>query len=100
MGNASDHRAAYFTAVFKRDRPEKLSYTYRPYNAVAAQTMVDKLATLTWAEVLQARGSDNKARALQAILDEQMDSFFPEKTTVRKSTDKPWINGEEEKGGL
>lgn len=88
LGNTSDHRAAFFRAIFTREGPEKLSYTYRPYNQEAAPAMVDKLTTLSWMEVLEAEGADNKARALQAILDEQMDRFFPLKTSVRK------INGE------
>ena len=45
-----------------------------------------------WADVLNAVGSNTKAKAYQDTVDTAMDTFFPLKTTHRKSSDPPWLN--------
>ena len=52
LGNASDHRAAFLCAIFQRDRPEKCTFTYRPYNERAAQALIEKFRVMDWREVL------------------------------------------------
>ena len=45
-----------------------------------------------WQEVLTAVGSVDKTAAYQNTLMQATESFFPLKTTIRRSSDLPWFN--------
>lgn len=82
-GGLSNHRLSFFLASFPHQPTEKISFTYRPYSEPAAEALVLKLATLSWNEVLVAETPDMKEKAFQAIIDREMDHYFPLKTTTR-----------------
>ena len=89
----SDHLVAYVTVDLpRRDAFEWISYTYRHFTEEAKAIFGRWIIMHDWASVVQAEGSEAKARAYQADIDWAMDNFFPQRTTRRKSTDLPWIN--------
>ena len=89
----SDHNVVYMKASVKKlDSPNWQTFKYRPFSEEGARGFENWIAQVDWSDVLNANGSNDKARAFQAVLDEGMDFFFPEKTMRRKSNDLPWFN--------
>ena len=71
---------------------EWITYTYRVCTEEAKRDFGSWFMTQNWAEVLMAEGSNNKAEAYQDHIDAAMNTFFPTRTTRRKSSDPPWLN--------
>ena len=91
-GSKSDHKVAFCKlAVLKHKTFRWETYTYRRYTVEAEEAFKNWIVFHDWAEVYQAHGSNDKTRAYQNTLAMAVDSFFPLKTTRRKSTDLPWM---------
>ena len=89
----SDHLIAFVEVELpRREAYELLRYTYRLYTEEGAKSFAKWITFHDWGEILRAEGSNRKADLYQKHLDLAMDTFFPYVTTVRKSTDPPWIN--------
>ena len=89
----SDHRIAYIRTTLPRiESFEWVSYSYRHYTEEAEQQFGQWIVTHDWVDVVLAEGSNAKAEVFQAQIDAAMDSFFPLRTTKKRSTDLPWIN--------
>ena len=69
-----------------------MRYTYRLYSDEGEKEFSKWVVNHDWGEVLDVVGSNEKAMAYQRHIDAAMDAFFPYVTTVRKSTEPPWIN--------
>ena len=90
----SDHLIAYVGADMPGRGPgTKLTYSYRYFEKEAAQGFKDWTISQNWSDVYQAGTSNGKADAYQALINGALDLFFPRKTTMRNSSDPPWING-------
>ena len=90
----SDTRIFYLTASIRRkDRYKWLSYSYRYNNEESSKLFDEWLARKDWAALLQTPTSDFKAELYQKEINWAIVAFFPLKTTKRRSTDPPWING-------
>ena len=83
---------AFFKAVFPPDTPETVTYTYRPYTERGETAFMEAMASQSWESVLSAPSADAKAAAFQKIIDDNMNVFFPLKTTTRRKSDPPWVN--------
>ena len=89
----SDHRIAYCRLELARVANFKWeTFTYRYFNDQAKKDFKAWIVLHDWAEVRQARGSNDMTNAYQGTLSWAIDKFFPLKTTRRKTTDLPWIN--------
>ena len=89
----SDHRIQLVESSLPRREPIKWEkFSYRPCGDRAKEDFKVALRNQDWSEVVDANGTNAKARAFQLILDDLMDHFFPWKTAKRKSDDLPWLN--------
>ena len=90
----SGHKVFYMTAaVRRRDRYRWLSYSYRFNNADSRKLFGDWIVQKDWSELLQTLTSDAKAELYQKEINWAIESFFPLRTTKRRSIDPPWITG-------
>ena len=90
---ASDHRVAFFRSDLpRREAFEWITYSYRLCTEEAKKDFGTWVVMQDWSEVLAAEGSDAKVRAYQDSNVTALDTFFPWKTTRRKSTQPPWLN--------
>ena len=90
----SDHKVAYcWTKLKKKQSFVWEKYTYRYYSKEKAKKFKEWAVLHEWNEIKQADGSVAKAEAYQATIEAALDRYFPLKTTKRKSTDCPWLNG-------
>ena len=89
----SDHRVAYVRSKLQKLYTyEWLSYSYLYYNEESVEDFRAWIASYDWERVTNAVGSNAKAKEYQDIVTGALRTFFPTKTTRRKSTDLPWIN--------
>ena len=88
----SDHLIAYGTALFHKEKVETTTYVYRPFTESGADHFTQAIRSQTWTPVLEAESVDEKVGELQAVLDKNLDLFFPLKKTTRRKSDPPWIN--------
>ena len=89
----SDHRIAHATFQLQRRQSyEWITYSYRVCTEEARKDFGSWLVTQDWSEVLMTQGASEKAKVYQELIDAAMDTFFPVRTTRRKSTNPPWIN--------
>ena len=91
-GRKSDHRMAFFSAVFAKTKAKTVSYRYRYFSRKGAKGFRKWIGEQTWADVLAANTPSDKAIKLHDLLTLALDQFFPYKTTVRRESDPPWIN--------
>ena len=92
--SGSDHRVSYCRLRVPR-RPVFTweTYTYRHFNKNSEERFKAWIVMHDWASVLAAAGPDAKTNEYQRIITWAIQEFFPLKTTRRKSTDLPWMNG-------
>ena len=91
--SVSDHSIVVLTTeVEPRERSNWTVHEYRKTSKEADAMFVKKLSEQDWSDVLQARGTDNKAAAYQTIIDNLMDEFFPLKKSRRREGDLPWLD--------
>ena len=89
----SDHKIVHVTVKLNRQQTfEWLTYTYRVCTEEAKKDFGSWVVTQEWTDVLLAEGANAKAQAYQDHIDAAMATFFPLRTTRRKSTDPPWLN--------
>ena len=89
----SDHKVVLMCAAIEKLRaPNWRKITFRPYDSNREKEFKDWADNFDWQDVILANGSNEKARRLQAILDDAMNRFFPTKTIRRKEDDLPWLN--------
>ena len=89
----SDHKIFYMTASIRRKEKYRwLSYTYRYNNEESSKKFGDWIVSKDWAELLQTPTSNAKAELYQKEINTAIETFFPLRTTKRRSTDPPWIN--------
>ena len=73
----SDHRVAFCTVSLPRQEAFRWeSYTYRHYNDEALQLFKEWIVLYEWTDVLSKRGSENKARKCQDVLNKAIERFF------------------------
>ena len=88
----SDHRIVLTCASIDRiPLPNWKKITFRPYHETGAASFESWANSQNWEDVLLASGTNNKTNALQFMLDDAMNCFFPEKTIRRKDGDLPWL---------
>ena len=76
----SDHRIVLTCAsIDKIPLPNWKKITFRPYHETGASSFESWANSQNWEDVLLASGTHNKANALQFMLDDAMNCFFPEK---------------------
>ena len=89
----SDHRIAFCRFGLKRKETFTWeTFSYRHYSEEAVQKFKQWLVFHHWEEVLEAEVCNNKANAYQQTINWAVETFFPLKTTRRKSNDLPWLN--------
>ena len=88
----SDHRVAWFRAVFPKIKSDVVKYTYRAYTEEGAANFVRQISEQNWDLVYAQTNSSDKAIALQSVLDSLMDKNFVMKTTTKRLSDPPWFN--------
>ena len=89
----SDHRVAYCRAELARLRTFVWqTYSYRHFNEDSVEKFKEWVVFHDWKSVHEAKGSNAKTKAYQDTLGWALKTFFPLKTTRRKSTDLPWMN--------
>ena len=89
----SDHRVAFCRLSLPRVEAFTWeSYTYRHFNKESVDKFKEWLVMHDWPEVLTEEGSTRKAEAYQATITWALQTFFPLKTTRKKSTSLPWMN--------
>ena len=89
----SDHRLQFVASVLQKKEAVKWEkFTYRPFNPAAVGPFVEEMKNKSWEQVYGAIGSEEKAAALQSVIDDMMSRHFPLKTVKRKSDDLPWLN--------
>ena len=89
----SDHRVAYCRAGLARLRTFVWqTYSYRQFNEDSVKKFKEWVVFHEWKSVHKAEGSDAKTKAYQDTIGWALETFFPLKTTRRKSTDLPWMN--------
>ena len=73
----SDHRAAFCKLSLPRKEAFRWeSYTYRHYSEEAVKKFQEWIVLHDWAEVLLEEGSERKAVAYQAVLNDSIERFF------------------------
>ena len=94
LGRVSDHGIAYFKARYRVESDKTVSYTYRHYTEQGARGFQAWISTHDFEPVYNADAGDVnlKLELFLATLEEQMNVFFPYKTTVKRERDPPWIN--------
>ena len=89
----SDHKIFFMNARLKRkERYRWLTYSYRYNNEISAAKFGEWLTAKDWADVVQAKGSNNKANLYQKQILNAIEQFFPLRTIKRRNIDPPWIN--------
>ena len=89
----SDHRVAYCRAELARLRTFVWqTYSYRHFNEESVKKFKEWVVFHEWKSVHEAEGSNAKTKAYQDTICWALETFFPLKTTRRKSTDLPWMN--------
>ena len=89
----SDHMVCYVRAELQKLRTfEWIKYSYLYYNDDSVEDFRNWIVQQEWEEVKSAIGSNQKAAAYQALVVGALKTFFPTKTTRRRTTDLPWIN--------
>ena len=92
-GSPSDHKQAFVRAIFEKPIEKTIKYTYRPYTAKGALDFSTALRCADWSPVFSASNSSDKTVAFQAVIEQEMDRCFPLKTTIKRESDPPWVNG-------
>ena len=69
------------------------TFTHRPFSVRGGEAFVQELAGTTWDPVYQELTANGMATKYQQMIDDLMNKHFPEKTTKRKESDLPWLNG-------
>ena len=93
-GQTSDHRMTFGKAIFPAITKETVTYTYRHYSERAARQFISAMSEQDWSGVLEAGNSESKVEAFQAIVDANMEKFFPLRTTKKRKSDPPWVNNQ------
>ena len=77
----SDHKLVLTSSLIdKIPPPNWQKFTFRPYSEEKAALFHNWMKEQSWHEVLNANSANDKANALQLMLDDAMNAFFPEKT--------------------
>lgn len=79
-------------AIRRKDRYRWLSYSYRYNNEESRKLFGDSIIEKDWSQLLQTPTSDAKAELYQSKINWAIETFFPLRTTKRRSIDPPWIN--------
>ena len=94
-GSCLDHRVAYCRAgIRRREAFMWETYSFRHQTKEAEEAFKSWIVMYNWDPVYRAVGSNAKTAEYQRILSEAVDTFFPLKTTRKKSTDLPWMSRE------
>ena len=89
----SDHNIQYACARLpKRDKATWITFTHRPFTNHGAAAFKLDLAQVDWSQVTSRNGSNAKADAYQAIIEDLIHKNFPLKTVKRMESDLPWFN--------
>ena len=89
----SDHKIQYVLSRLPSKDPVKWErFSYRPYTERGGVAFREDLGRVDWKAVTLKKSSNDKANALQMILDDLTTKNFPIKTIDRKESDLPWIN--------
>ena len=91
-GTASDHRVLYIRAKIQLYHDFKKQYIFRRRMKPEDIENFNRMITLTdWSSVCTGDPSSS-AEKLTEMLDCAIDTCFPEKRILVKTTDKPWMN--------
>ena len=89
----SDHNIVLTrSSLIKIPPPNWVTFSVRSFSEEGATGFKNWLEETDWVDVFRSHGSNAKVRGFQAVLDEGMNRFFPEKTIRRKDNDLPWFN--------
>ena len=89
----SDHKIQVVeAALIKKVAPKWEQFTCQPYTISGANSFQEEISGIDWSYVTNKRGSNDKAVALQLVLDDLMSRHFPTKKIRRKNNDLPWFN--------
>ena len=89
----SDHKIQVVeSSLLRKAAPKWEHFTCRPFTLSGAETFRIEMSCMDWSFVTEKRGSNDKAVALQLVLDDLMDRHFPTKRVRRKDNDLPWFN--------
>ena len=89
----SDHNIQYACARLpKREKAVWETFTHRPFTSQGAAAFKLDLEGVDWMQVTSCTGSNAKAEAYQAIIEDLIHKNFPLKTVKRKEGDFPWFN--------
>ena len=94
-GKPSDHRIVLVKPICSINNQSSNSSRKRKIRPITESCMIKMRSWMinqSWQEVYQAESSHDKAKALQTLLFQNFEHFFPEKTQKISSQDQPWIS--------
>ena len=94
-GKPSDHRIVLvkpICAINNQSSSTTRKIIVRPITESGMNRMRDWMVNQNWPEVYEAQSAHDKAKALQLMLFQRFNIFFPEKTHKVNSQDQPWIS--------
>ena len=91
-GRESDHLVAYFKAKLELPVSKKVSYTYKHFTDEGAARFQQWLAAQNFEDLYQMTEVNQQVDFFLGQLDHAMNMCFDTKTTVRRSSDPPWID--------
>ena len=94
-GKPSDHRIVLvkpICSINNQSSNVSKQIKVRPITESGMINMRNWMITQNWSQVYEAETAHGKAQALQTLLVQQFDKFFPEKTRKVSSQDQPWIS--------
>ena len=91
-GRVSDHQIPFFKTKFRVATERKVTYKYRHYTEEGARKFQDWISMHQFDSVYAANDVNSQLELFLDAVHSKMDLFFPEKTTIRRERDPPWIN--------
>ena len=94
-GKPFDHRIVLvkqICAINNQSSSSTRKIIVRPITESGMNRMRDWMINQNWPEVYEAQSAHDKAKALQLMLFQQFNIFFPEKTHKVNTQDQPWIS--------
>ena len=92
--NKSDHNVQYVLSRVPMKEPVKLeTFTHRPYCIAGEVAFLDELRATDWQCVTGCTSVNGKVDKLHHIFDDLLNKHFPMKTTQRRESDLPWLDG-------
>lgn len=94
-GKPSDHLMVIMeplTVINNKPARAKRTVTFRPFNEERLQEMCEWIKAEDWRSISHEKSAHNKASALQQLLVQKYEEYFPEKKRTFSSDDQPFFS--------